>query len=109
MTVKVIYKEESELVFSREQARQLKSRLAKASSGESFVLMGGDCAESFKDFSANNIRDSFRVILQMAVVLMYGSRLPVVKVGRIAGQFAKPRTEPNEVKVGHVETKTWNQ
>jgi 3-deoxy-7-phosphoheptulonate synthase len=59
--------------------------------------MGGDCAESFSEFSVNHIRDTFRVILQMSLVLTYGASLPVVKVGRMAGQFAKPRSEPDEV------------
>ncbi len=75
------------LVFAGE-ARKLKASLAKIANGEAFLLQGGDCAESFADFTANNIRDTFRVLLQMAVVLTYGAGLPVVKVGRMAGQFA---------------------
>ncbi|MFC3711927.1 class II 3-deoxy-7-phosphoheptulonate synthase [Sphingoaurantiacus capsulatus] len=79
------------LVFAGE-ARQLKRDLAQVAAGKAFLLQGGDCAESFAEFHPNNIRDTFRVILQMAVVLTYASKLPVVKVGRIAGQFAKPRS-----------------
>jgi 3-deoxy-7-phosphoheptulonate synthase len=83
------------LVFAGE-ARNLKAQLARASEGKAFVLQGGDCAESFADFNANIIRDSFRVLLQMAVVLTYGGAVPVVKVGRMAGQFAKPRSSDTE-------------
>lgn len=83
------------LVFAGE-ARQLQTALAAVGRGEAFVLQAGDCAESFRDFSADSIRDKLKIILQMAVVLTYASGLPVVKVGRIAGQFAKPRTSPNE-------------
>ncbi|SKA22023.1 3-deoxy-D-arabinoheptulosonate-7-phosphate synthase [Enhydrobacter aerosaccus] len=83
------------LVFAGE-ARKLKAALAKVAAGEAFLLQGGDCAESFLDFSANNIRDTFRVLLQMAVVLTYGAGVPVVKLGRMAGQFAKPRSSPTE-------------
>ncbi|MEO8559159.1 MAG: 3-deoxy-7-phosphoheptulonate synthase class II [Rhodospirillales bacterium] len=83
------------LVFAGE-ARRLRSALAKVAEGKAFLLQGGDCAESFAEFSANNIRDMFRVLLQMAVVLTYGGGLPVVKVGRMAGQFAKPRSAPTE-------------
>jgi len=72
-------------------------QLAKASLGQGFLLMGGDCAESFDEFSVNHVRDTFRVILQMALVLTYGASMPVVKVGRMAGQFAKPRSDPDEV------------
>ena len=79
------------LVFAGE-ARALKAALAKVARGNAFLLQGGDCAESFAEFGANNIRDSFKVLLQMTVVLMYGGQLPVVKVGRMAGQFAKPRS-----------------
>ena len=86
----------SPLVFAGE-VRTLQEELAKASLGQGFVLMGGDCAESFKEFSVNHIRDTFRVILQMALVLAYGGAVPVVKIGRMAGQFAKPRSEPDEV------------
>src|SRR6201987_4300716 len=81
------------LVFDGE-ARNLKKALARVAKGEAFRLQGGDCAESFAEHGANNIRDFFRVFLQMAVVLTYAAGLPVVKVGRIAGQFAKPRSAP---------------
>ncbi|MDP3159119.1 MAG: 3-deoxy-7-phosphoheptulonate synthase, partial [Reyranella sp.] len=74
------------LVFAGE-ARKLKTALAKVAAGDAFLLQGGDCAESFADFTANNIRDTFRVLLQMAVVLTYGAGVPVVKLGRMAGQF----------------------
>ncbi|HTU55567.1 MAG TPA: 3-deoxy-7-phosphoheptulonate synthase class II [Acetobacteraceae bacterium] len=87
------------LVFAGE-ARRLKAALALASEGRAFVLQGGDCAESFSDFTANIIRDSFRVLLQMAVVLTYGASLPVVKIGRMAGQFAKPRSSDTETMGG---------
>lgn len=87
------------LVFAGE-ARALRDRLAAASRGEAFLLQGGDCAESFAEFSADNIRDTFKVMLQMAMVLTYGAKVPVVKVGRMAGQFAKPRSAPTEVKDG---------
>ncbi len=83
------------LVFAGE-ARRLKAGLALASEGRAFVLQGGDCAESFAGFTANIIRDTFRVLLQMAVVLTFGASLPVVKIGRMAGQFAKPRSSDNE-------------
>ena len=83
------------LVFAGE-ARQLKQRLAQVAQGKAFLLQGGDCAESFKEFHADNIRDTFRLLLQMAVVLTFAGGKPVVKVGRIAGQFAKPRSEPIE-------------
>ncbi|MBB4639874.1 class II 3-deoxy-7-phosphoheptulonate synthase [Rhizorhapis suberifaciens] len=83
------------LVFAGE-ARNLKAELADVSEGKSFLLQGGDCAESFAEFHPNNIRDTFRVLLQMAVVLTYASKLPIVKVGRMAGQFAKPRSTPTE-------------
>lgn len=83
------------LVFAGE-ARHLKADLAKVVSGEAFLLQGGDCAESFAEFHPNNIRDTFRVLLQMAVVLTFASKLPVVKVGRMAGQFAKPRSANTE-------------
>ena len=84
------------LVFAGE-ARRLKNEFAKASRGEAFLLQGGDCAESFSDFSADAIRDTFKVMLQMAMVLTYGAKVPVIKVGRMAGQFAKPRSAPTEV------------
>ncbi|WP_297809887.1 class II 3-deoxy-7-phosphoheptulonate synthase [uncultured Helicobacter sp.] len=83
------------LVFAGE-ARTLKQHLAKVSKGEAFLLQGGDCAESFSDFNAIRIRDLFKVILQMAVVLTYAGACPVVKVGRLAGQFAKPRSSDTE-------------
>jgi 3-deoxy-7-phosphoheptulonate synthase len=89
------------LVFAGE-ARKLKKALAKVQAGESFLLQGGDCAESFAEHSADNIRDFFRVFLQMAVVLTFAAASPVVKVGRVAGQFAKPRTNPTE-KINGVE------
>ena len=83
------------LVFAGE-ARTLTAKLAQVERGDAFLLQGGDCAESFKEFSTDNIRDTFRLILQMAVVLTFAGRKPVVKVGRIAGQFAKPRSSPLE-------------
>ena len=89
------------LVFAGE-ARNLKKQLARVCAGEAFLLQGGDCAESFAEHGPNNIRDFFRVFLQMAVVLTFAGRSPVVKVGRIAGQFAKPRSSPTE-KRGDVE------
>ncbi|MGV6847818.1 MAG: class II 3-deoxy-7-phosphoheptulonate synthase [Marinibacterium sp.] len=84
------------LVFAGE-ARRLRTLLGQAGAGEAFVLQGGDCAESFDQFSADSIRDTFRVMLQMAMVLTFGAKVPVVKVGRMAGQFAKPRSAPTEV------------
>lgn len=87
------------LVFAGE-ARSLKKKLAEVAKGKAFLLQGGDCAESFAEFHAKNIRSMFRILLQMAVVLTYGARCPVVKVGRIAGQFAKPRSNPTEVQNG---------
>ena len=83
------------LVFAGE-AQSLKSKLGEVAEGRAFLLQGGDCAESFAEFSADNIRDSFKVILQMAVVLTFGASMPIVKVGRVAGQFAKPRSSPTE-------------
>jgi len=83
------------LVFAGE-ARRLKSLLGEVAEGRAFLLQGGDCAESFKEFHADNIRDTFRLILQMAVVLTFAGGKPVVKVGRMAGQFAKPRSAPTE-------------
>ncbi|WP_428925222.1 class II 3-deoxy-7-phosphoheptulonate synthase [Marinibacterium sp. SX1] len=83
------------LVFAGE-ARRLKAELGKAARGEAFLLQGGDCAEAFDQFSADGIRDTFRVMLQMAMVLTYGAKVPVIKVGRMAGQFAKPRSAPTE-------------
>jgi 3-deoxy-7-phosphoheptulonate synthase len=84
------------LVFAGE-SRDLRDRLGHVAAGEAFLLQGGDCAETFAAHSANTIRDKLKVLLQMAVVLTYGAQLPVVKVGRIAGQFAKPRSAPMEV------------
>ena len=84
------------LVFAGE-VRKLKASLGQAAAGEAFLLQGGDCAESFAEFSADLIRDTFKVMLQMAMVLTYGAKVPVVKVGRMAGQFAKPRSAPTEV------------
>ena len=84
------------LVFAGE-ARQLKAKLAAASQGEAFLLQGGDCAESFEQFGPDGIRDTFKVMLQMAMVLTYGAKVPVIKLGRMAGQFAKPRSAPTEV------------
>ncbi|MDA9703020.1 3-deoxy-7-phosphoheptulonate synthase class II [Paracoccaceae bacterium] len=83
------------LVFAGE-VRNLREQLAKVGAGEAFLLQGGDCAESFSEFSANLIRDTFKVMLQMAVVLTFGSKKPVVKIGRMAGQFAKPRSADYE-------------
>src|SRR6516165_3490351 len=87
------------LVFAGE-ARNLKRALAQVAAGQAFLLQGGDCAESFAEHGANNIRDFFRLFLQMAVVLTYAAASPVVKVGRIAGQFAKPRSSPTEKRRG---------
>ncbi len=83
------------LVFAGE-ARKLKRVLADVAAGRAFLLQGGDCAESFSEFSADNIRDTFKVLLQMAIVLTWGAKVPVVKIGRMAGQFAKPRSAPTE-------------
>ncbi len=83
------------LVFAGE-ARSLRAELAAAGRGEAFLLQGGDCAESFAEFSSNTIRDTFKVMLQMAMVLTFAAKVPVVKVGRMAGQFAKPRSAPTE-------------
>lgn len=83
------------LVFAGE-ARSLKKQLGEVAHGRAFLLQGGDCAESFAEHSADNIRDTFRVLLQMAIVLTYGAKLPVIKVGRMAGQFAKPRSADTE-------------
>ncbi|TYH33468.1 hypothetical protein ES332_D13G062100v1 [Gossypium tomentosum] len=87
------------VVFAGE-ARSLEEKLGQAALGNAFLLQGGDCAESFKEFDANNIRDTFRVLLQMGVVLMFGGQMPIIKVGRMAGQFAKPRSDPFEEKDG---------
>lgn len=85
------------LVFAGE-ARKLKEQLAAVAGGKAFLLQGGDCAESFAEHGADNIRDFFRVFLQMAIVLTFGASKPVVKVGRIAGQFAKPRSSDMETR-----------
>ena len=87
------------LVFAGE-ARRLREHLGGVAEGKAFLLQGGDCAESFAEFHANNIRDTFRVLLQMAVVLTFGASCPVVKLGRMAGQFAKPRSAPTEIQDG---------
>jgi 3-deoxy-7-phosphoheptulonate synthase len=90
-------KRKSPLVFAGE-VRSLHEQLARASSGQGFLLMGGDCAEAFEEFNVDHVRDTFRVILQMALVLTFGAAMPIIKVGRMAGQFAKPRSEPDEVR-----------
>src|SRR4029077_16162339 len=87
------------LVFAGE-ARSLRESLARVSEGDGFLLHAGDCAESFADFSADNIRDKLKVILQMSLVLLYSTGGQPLKVGRIAGQFAKPRTAPVERRDG---------
>ncbi|GJM91496.1 hypothetical protein PR202_ga07872 [Eleusine coracana subsp. coracana] len=87
------------LVFAGE-ARKLEERLGEAAMGRAFLLQGGDCAESFEDFGANPIREMFRLVLQMAVVLTFGGQMPIIKVGRLAGQFAKPRSSPTETRDG---------
>jgi 3-deoxy-7-phosphoheptulonate synthase len=87
------------LVFAGE-ARSLRESLARVSAGDGFLLHAGDCAESFADFSADNIRDKLKVILQMSVALTYSTGVPTTKIGRIAGQFAKPRSEPTEKRDG---------
>ena len=87
------------LVFAGE-ARRLKANLAQAAEGRAFVLLGGDCAESYAEFTANILRDTFRVLLQMAVVLTFGASVPVVKMGRMAGQYAKPRSSDDETRDG---------
>lgn len=89
----------SPLVFAGE-VRSLHEKLARAASGQGFLLMGGDCAEAFNEFNVDHIRDTFRVILQMSLVLTFGSAMPIIKIGRMAGQFAKPRSEPDEVRDG---------
>lgn len=93
------------LVFAGE-ARSLQSELAQVAAGNAFLLQAGDCAESFEEFSADNIREKLRVILQMAIILTYSVGVPIVKVGRIAGQFAKPRSSATEM-VGGVEIPTF--
>jgi 3-deoxy-7-phosphoheptulonate synthase len=87
------------LVFAGE-ARDLRARLAEVAEGRAFLLQGGDCAEAFAEFHPDHIRDTFRVLLQMAVVLTYGAAMPIVKVGRMAGQFAKPRSTDMEAQNG---------
>ena len=87
------------LVFPGE-VRRLRAELARAASGEAFLLQGGDCAESFAEFTPDNVRDTFRVLMQMSMVLAFAASKPVIKVGRIAGQFAKPRSSPVETKDG---------
>ena len=89
------------LVFAGE-ARRLTSQLGDVANGRAFLLQAGDCAESFADFSADSIRDKLKIILQMAVALTYAAGVPVVKVGRIAGQFAKPRSSASE-RIGDTE------
>ena len=87
------------LVFAGE-TRALKDQLSNVVDGKAFLLQGGDCAESFAEFHPDNIRDTFKVILQMSLVLTYSASLPVIKIGRIAGQFSKPRSSPIEIKDG---------
>lgn len=89
----------SPLVFAGE-VRTLHEQLARACSGQGFLLMGGDCAEAFSEFNVDHVRDSFRVLLQMALVLTFGSAMPIIKIGRMAGQFAKPRSDPDEERDG---------
>jgi 3-deoxy-7-phosphoheptulonate synthase len=89
----------SPLVFAGE-VRSLHEQLAKACQGQGFLIMGGDCAEAFDEFNVDHVRDTFRVILQMSLVLTFGAAMPIIKVGRMAGQFAKPRSDPDEVKDG---------
>src|ERR1700692_1989451 len=86
-------------VFAGE-ARNLRAGLAEVAEGKAFLLQGGDCAESFAEFHPDNIRDTFRVLLQMSVVLTFAAAMPVIKLGRIAGQFAKPRTDDTETRDG---------
>jgi len=90
-----VIRKSAPLVFAGE-VRNLSEQLAMVTQGQGFLLMGGDCAETFAEFDVDHVRDSFRVMLQMAIVLTFGSALPVVKVGRMAGQFAKPRSDPDE-------------
>jgi 3-deoxy-7-phosphoheptulonate synthase len=98
-TVEATLRHYPPLVFAGE-ARRLKRALGEVAEGRAFLLQGGDCAESFAEFHPNNIRDTFRVLLQMAVVLTYGAACPVVKVSRMAGQFAKPRSADTETQGG---------
>src|SRR5947209_3030095 len=88
------------LVFAGE-ARNLKSALSEVAEGRAFLLQGGDCAESFAEFHANNIRDTFKVLLQMAVILTFGAACPLAKVGRLAGQFAKRRSSHSDTIAGN--------
>ncbi len=85
------------LVFAGE-ARSLKQKLGEVANGKAFLLQGGDCAESFSEFKSNTIRDNFRILLQMAIILTFGEKKPIVKVGRVAGQFAKPRSNDFETR-----------
>ena len=87
------------LVFAGE-TRHLKEQLANVVDGKAFLLQGGDCAESFAEFNPDKIRDYFKIFLQMSLVLTYSASLPVIKIGRIAGQFSKPITSPTEIKKG---------
>src|SRR4029078_12639677 len=87
------------LVFAGE-ARTLRNTLARVSEGKGFLLHAGDCAESFADFSADSTRDKLKVILKMSLVLTYSTGVPTLKIGRIAGQFAKPRSAPVEQRDG---------
>ena len=87
------------LVFAGE-CDQLKERLAAVARGDAFVLQGGDCAETFEGSNANAVRDKLKTLLQMALVLTYAGSVPVVKIGRMAGQFAKPRSRPTESRNG---------
>ena len=97
--VEAVLKTRPPLVFAGE-ARNLTAALAQVADGKAFLLQGGDCAESFAEFHPDNIRDTFRVLLQMAVILTFAGGVPVVKVGRIAGQFAKPRSDDFETQDG---------
>ncbi|MGW2223021.1 3-deoxy-7-phosphoheptulonate synthase, partial [Nonomuraea sp. NPDC001684] len=87
------------LVFAGE-CDQLKRQLAAVSRGEAFVLQGGDCAETFSGATADNVRNKLKTLLQMAIVLTYAAKVPVVKIGRVAGQFAKPRSKGTEIRDG---------
>ena len=93
------------LIFAGE-ARRLKEKLAAAGRGEAFLIQGGDCAESFSEFHADNIRDTFKALMQMAVVMTYAGGVPVVKVGRMSGQFAKPRSQDTEI-INNVELESY--
>jgi len=87
-------------LVSMDEVESLKQNLAKAARGEAFLLQGGDCAESFAEFDTKNVKNFFKVILQMTIALMHGAKKPIVKVGRIAGQYAKPRSDDFETKDG---------